>query len=140
MERRKTESDAKAEEEIAAAAAAWSGATYVPFGHELSCCDGLFIRDGKVVALAEIKDRSIEFGFGDCFKVSERKVRACRGIARLTGAKPFLIARFGCGKIACLDLDREYTPSWWGRDDRGDPADKGQCAGFQWSDFKLVAP
>jgi hypothetical protein len=130
----------EAEAEIAAAAAAWSGADYFRIGFPRSRVDGLFVRDGAAVALAEIKDRSIPFGFGDCYKISERKVRACRELHALTGLPVFLIARFACGKIAYLNFERDYTASWWGREDRGDPHDKGPCAGFMWSDFKLVTP
>lgn len=141
----KTDADAVAEREIAAAAEGWSKARYLKIGEDhpqrqKPRIDGLFFRERVVVAFAELKDiAAVSFGETRFYIVAEKKVRCGRGLADIVRVPVFLIARFACGTIGCLNLSEAYVSiPKWGRRDRNSPGDIEAGAGFDWSRFKIV--
>jgi hypothetical protein len=140
-----SDKDRENERQIAAAFAMWSKTTAVKMNGDYAPIDHAFIRQitdpllRLVVALAECKDRSHRFNLHDTWKVSARKIERMRHIKEILKLPVYCVVRFGCGTIAWLDPCRAYTPEEnWGRDDRGDPADKETAACFKWDQFGII--
>lgn len=101
--------------------------------------DRAVIRDEHIVAFAEIKSSSVNFGKGDGWITGARKITNLRSIQKLFAVPVVMVVRFGCSTIAHIDVTHQCRlVRGWGRVDRGDPGDAEDGAEFSWHDFKRL--
>ncbi len=104
---------------------------------DFACLRGL-----DVMAFAEIKDRSLTFGFGDGFYVTLHKARASHDLMRLHRTPCFLVVRFAGGEVHFAAFDQldmmRVRVAAGRRKDRDDPADREPFVTMPWSAFKLL--
>jgi hypothetical protein len=101
--------------------------------------DRVFLRDDKIMAYGEIKCRECAFGAYADYRIGKAKVETGRALAIKTGKPVFLIVGFNDSAIAFVDVNAPCKDiGLWGRDDRGDPADKEMSVAFNWSRFKFI--
>lgn len=130
---------------IAERFALWANASQLKFGtdpidRQKSRIDRLLYRQDTVVALFEVKRRSMEFRQTPAGWITgRRKVEDCRAAAAIFRLPVLLVVEFGCRTVAYLDTATDHTvvPDW-GRNDRNDPADREAGARFSWDKFKRI--
>jgi hypothetical protein len=100
--------------------------------------DRAFVRDGRVGAVAEIKNRNLVFGRGDGVEIALHKVVFAK-MYRDYGTKTFFIIRCSSGEVGFADF-ANHVPGlrWSGRTDRGVLGDMEPMLLFPWSSFKVV--
>jgi hypothetical protein len=139
----RTTTHAIAEQEIADALAKWANARQLKIGadpddQQKSRIDRVLYRD-YVVAFAEIKTCRYVFREIPHFTIGRRKVIELRTLQSIVRVPVLIVVRFGCGTLGYLDVTLDH---WivenWGRDDRGDTADREQGARFEWTQFKII--
>lgn len=141
----KTEEHERIETAIAERFATWTRCQHLkigfdPIDKQKARIDRAFYRDGHIIGFAEIKTRNAAFGaFPSGWCVSLKKVDACRVLASIVRVPVLLIVGFSDDTIAYLNCQQEFERQEnFGRDDRGDEADREIGARFQWSQFKVL--
>ena len=113
----------------------WSGATLkkIPIRYGL---DYGIVREGEIVAFAELKCRTNRKDDFDSYMISLGKIQSARSLAETTGLDTFL---FVFWKDASGWLDFKTVPFWLqfgGRVDRNDPQDIEPMCHIPMSSFK----
>ena len=141
----KTTEHDQIEREVARRFAKWTRSTSLKIGtdphdKQKARVDRAFCRGGNIVAFAEIKSCSAEFGTRHTgWAVGLDKVESCRALFQVVRVPVLIIVKFGCGTVAYLDCNTEFERiERFGRSDRNDPVDYEVGARFQWSRFKVV--
>jgi hypothetical protein len=99
-------------------------------------------KDGKLVALVEVKCRSCASSTYPTYLVSESKVRRLREAALDRGVAGLLLVRWADGD-AWLSVTASDPLRWrveiGGRVDRGDPMDLERVIHFDIADFRFLS-
>lgn len=135
-----TEEDRAREDAVSLGLAMWSNAEiretpkYYPY-------DRVALRDGKVVALIEIKCRKARKDAYRSLMISAHKVLDLRRNAVDMGVPGLLAVSWICGAVGIIDVTKvdpeRFTVK--GRTDRGDSDDVEPVAELAISDFKIVS-
>jgi hypothetical protein len=143
----KTDANAAAEQEIAAAVATFTQACWHKIGtddqQQRPRIDALFSRyGGRVVGFAEFKDcPRADFRHYPDFLIAEKKITNLRLLHEIVQVRCVVVVRFKCGTVAWFDaVTSPYTKVMqWGRSDRGGvQADLEPSARFAWSCFRVI--
>lgn len=110
----------------------------LPLGARYSIDLGMF-RDGKMVAVAEVKDRpSWVPAFGDVI-LGLSKVRELYSYYKMTVPAFFVVRLEGTIHYAAIDKRiKDWHITWAGRDDRNDSQDVEPCIHIPYEAFKAI--
>ena len=104
--------------------------------------DREFLRDGKVVAIAEIKCRHIKSTQFKSYKVDATKLKTLHRIAESMDTLSILIVAMEDG-VFWLAINDLTSFSWatadWERKDRNDPLDKDVCYVIPMFEFRKLS-
>ena len=143
----KTENHDRIEEEVADRFALWTNSVHLKIGTDpaermKSAIDRLFYRNTTVLAFAEIKSSSYEFESERLprgWSVGADKIEAGRRLGEIVRVPVYMIVRFAGDEIVFFDMREAFErhPNF-GRDDRGDAADRELGARFKWTQFRRM--
>jgi hypothetical protein len=98
-----------------------------------------FVRDDKLLFIAEIKCRTIPRKKYPTYMISAKKVADARSIASTLSVPALLVVRWSCGSIRWINMNTDpVSVRWGGRADRDDSNDKEPCIFWHVNSFIKV--
>lgn len=105
---------------------------------KLSDFDVCFVRDGRIVSVAEIKCRTNPMSAYPTYMISAEKMRKLCAFAQMHGVVGMIIVGWSCGTVGHVTMPCKHTLQIGGRIDRNDPMDTEIVCHIPISNFTIT--